>query len=248
MNTIGIKPTEIDIRRAHDRFHTEISWLDSWHSFSFSNHYDPANTHHGLLLVSNDDTVKAGTGFRTHPHQDMEIVTWVLDGELEHKDSEGNKGIIYPGLAQRMSAGTGIWHSEMNPKADKDVHFIQMWVVPDTQRITPGYEQLDINGHLAKGGLVPLPRGRDMTAPSQFDKKERSSGAVDFCPGETVTVPENAYVHLYVAKGSVHLEQAGSLNAGDAVRLTAAGARKLTADGTTGAEVLIWESEGTVQF
>lgn len=248
MNMIGRKPTEIDIRRAHERFHTEISWLDSWHSFSFSNHYDPGNTHHGLLLVSNDDTVKAGTGFRTHPHQDMEIVTWVLDGELEHKDSEGNKGIIYPGLAQRMSAGTGIWHSEMNPGADKDVHFIQMWVVPDTQRITPGYEQLDINGHLAKGGLVPVASGKGHDGAISIRQKGAVLWGGRLLPGETVTVPDNAQVHLYVAKGSVHLEQAGILNEGDAVRLTAAGARTLTADGTTGAEVLIWESEESIQF
>jgi redox-sensitive bicupin YhaK (pirin superfamily) len=248
MNTVGIKPTEIDIRRAHDRFHTEISWLDSWHSFSFSNHYDPANTHHGLLLVSNDDRVKASTGFRTHPHQDMEIVSWVLEGELEHKDSEGNKGIIYPGLAQRMSAGTGIWHSEMNPKVDKDVHFIQMWVLPDTQRITPGYEQLDINVHLAKGGLVPVASGKGHDGAISIRQKGAVLWGGRLLPGETATVPESVYVHLYVAKGSVHLEQAGSLNAGDAVRLTAAGARKLTADRTTGAEVLIWQSEGTVQL
>ena len=248
MNTISVKPSEIDIRRAHERFHTEISWLDSWHSFSFSNHYDAANTHHGLLLVSNDDTVKAGTGFRTHPHQDMEIVTWVLDGELEHKDSEGNKGIIYPGLAQRMSAGTGIWHSEMNPRADQDVHFIQMWVVPDTQRITPGYQQLDVNGYLAKGGLVPVASGKGQDSAISIRQKGAVLWAGRLQPGETVTVPDNAYVHLYVAKGSVQLEQAGRLNAGDAVRLTAAGARKLTADATSGAEVLIWESEGTIEF
>lgn len=85
----------VNVRRSHERFHTRISWLDSHHSFSFSRHYDPANTDHGLLLVSNDDIVRAGTGFSTHPHEDMEIVTWVLDGELEHKDSEGNSGIIY---------------------------------------------------------------------------------------------------------------------------------------------------------
>ncbi|OGW48981.1 MAG: quercetin 2,3-dioxygenase [Nitrospirae bacterium RBG_19FT_COMBO_58_9] len=248
MNTIGIQPTKVDIRRAHERFHTQISWLDSWHSFSFSNHYDPANTHHGLLLVSNDDTVKAGTGFRMHPHQDMEIVTWVLDGELEHKDSEGNKGILYPGLAQRMSAGTGIWHSEMNPSADKDVHFVQMWVVPDTERRTPGYEQLDINGHLAKGGLVPVASGKGHDGAISIGQKGAVLWGGRLLPGETVRVPDSTHVHLYVAKGSVHLEQAGSLSAGDAVRLTAAGARQLTADGTTGAEVLIWESEGTVQF
>ena len=98
----------IDLRRAEDRFHTRAGWLDSHHSFSFSRHYDPDNTHHGLLLVSNDDRVKGGTGFSTHPHRDMEIVTWVLSGRLEHKESEGNHGEIYPGLAQRMSAGTGI--------------------------------------------------------------------------------------------------------------------------------------------
>ena len=102
--------------------------------------------------MSNDDVVKPNTGFRTHPHHDMEIVTWVLDGELEHKDSEGNAGILYPGLAQRMSAGTGIWHSEMNPQTDKNVHFIQMWVPPDTERINPSYEQLDINRELERGG------------------------------------------------------------------------------------------------
>jgi redox-sensitive bicupin YhaK (pirin superfamily) len=166
---------------------------------------------------------------------------------LEHKDSEGNKGIIYPGLAQRMSAGTGIWHSEMN-QADKDVHFIQMWVVPDTQRITPGYQQLDINGHLAKGGLVPVASGKGHDSAISIHQKGAVLWAGRLQPGETVTVPDHAHVHLYVAKGSVCLEQAEKLNAGDAVRLTEAGARKLTADGATGSEVLIWESEGTVQF
>lgn len=248
MNTIDSKLSTVDIRLADERFHTEISWLDSWHSFSFSNHYDPANTHHGLLLVSNDDTVKAGTGFRTHPHQDMEIVTWVLEGELEHKDSEGNRGILYPGLAQRMSAGTGIWHSEMNPRSDQDVHFIQMWVMPDARRITPGYEQLDINGYLAKGGLVPVASGKGHESAISIRQKGAVLWAGRLQPGETVTVPDNAYVHLYVTKGSAHLEQAGSLNAGDAVRLTAAGARTLTADGKTGAEVLLWESNGTIEF
>src|SRR5207302_2596165 len=112
------------------------------------------------LLVNNDDIVRAGTGFETHPHRDMEIVTWALDGELEHKDSVGNRGVIYPGLAQRMSAGTGIWHSEMNASRGDDVHFIQMWVVPDGERVDPGYQQLDINSELAKGGLVPIASGR----------------------------------------------------------------------------------------
>src|SRR4028118_1761718 len=125
----------VDVRRRDSRFTTRIGWLDSKHSFSFGPHRDPRNTHFGLLLVSNDDVVAAGSGFDTHPHRDMEIITWVLDGELEHKDSEGNRGRIYPGRAQRMSAGSGIWHSEMNPRGDADVRLVQMWVVPDTERI-----------------------------------------------------------------------------------------------------------------
>src|SRR5690349_379211 len=140
----------VDVRRADERFATKMSWLDSKHSFSFGHHHDPANTHHGLLLVNNDDVVKPGTGFETHPHRDMEIVTWVLRGSLVHQDSEGHNGVIYPGLAQRMSAGTGILHSEKNdhlPREDgahtEPVHFVQMWVVPDEARIAPGYEQLE---------------------------------------------------------------------------------------------------------
>ena len=242
MNAIGIQRTKIDIRRAHERFHTEISWLDSWHSFSFSNHYDPANTHHGLLLVSNDDTVKAGTGFRTHPHQDMEIVTWVLDGELEHKDSDGNIGILYPGLAQRMSAGTGILHSEMNPQNDKDVHFIQMWVPPDTERIKPSYQQLDINRELGRGGLIPIASGRGHEAAISIKQQGAVLWGGRLNPGESVQIPDAPYVHLFIAKGGAELEGAGVLHSGDTVRLAAAGARRLTAEASTGAEVLIWET------
>lgn len=235
-----LKPI-LDIRRSHERFHTRTDWLDSHHSFSFGGHYDPSNTHHGLLLVSNDDVVKPGTGFMTHPHQDMEIVTWVLEGELEHKDSEGNKGIIYPGLAQRMSAGTGIWHSEMNPHGDEDVHFIQMWVLPDTERINPGYEQLDITAQLDRGGLVPIASGRGHNAAIRIRQKDAVLWGGRLKPGETAIVPDARFVHLYVAKGECQLDGAGPLRTGDAARLTAAGPRKLTADAVAGTEVLLWE-------
>ena len=171
----------------------------------------------------------------------MEIVTWVLDGELEHKDSEGNHGIIYPGLAQRMSAGTGIWHSEMNPQGDKPVHFIQMWVRPDTERITPGYEQLDINGPLSKGGLVPIASGRGHEAAISIRQKGAVLLGGRLGSRETVTVPDAPYVHVFVAKGSARLEDAGLLEAGDEARLTRAGGRSLTAEGN-GGEVLIWET------
>jgi redox-sensitive bicupin YhaK (pirin superfamily) len=232
----------IDVRRAADRFHTRTGWLDSRHSFSFSNHYDPENTGFGLLLVSNDDRVAAGTGFSTHPHRDMEIVTWVLSGELEHKDSQGNAGIIYPGLAQRMSAGTGIFHSEMNPRGEDDVHFVQMWVVPDTERIDPGYQQLDINADLARGGLVPVASGRGADSAIAIRQRGAALLAGRLRAGERVVLPDSRYVHLFVARGSVDLEGAGELQAGDAVRLTAAGTPALVA-GAEGAEVLAWEMD-----
>jgi len=231
----------VDIRRGGERFHTRAGWLDSYHSFSFSHHYDPANTHHGLLLVSNDDIIKAGTGFSTHPHQDMEIVTWVLDGELEHKDSVGNKGVIYPGLAQRMSAGTGIWHSEMNPRGDREVRLVQMWVLPDTESVNPAYEQLDINSRLEKGGLVPIASGRGHDAAIAIRQRGAVLWGGHLRPGESVQIPDAPFAHLYIAKGAAELEEAGHLVKGDAVRLTAAGARRLTADPTAGAELLLWE-------
>ena len=233
----------LDVRRKDARFKTEIPWLQSHHCFSFGGHFDPDNTHHGLLLVNNDDVVRAGTGFSTHPHRDMEIVTWVLDGELEHKDSEGHHGIIYPGLAQRMSAGTGIWHSEMNPSAQKDAHFIQMWVVPDTESAKPGYEQLDVNKELDRGGLVPIASGRGHHAAIKIGQKDAVLWGARLKGSQSVRVPEGKHLHLYVAKGAVELEGAGLLDAGDAVRLTAAGTPRLTADVARGAEILLWQTE-----
>lgn len=235
----------IDIRRENERFSTKIDWLDSCHSFSFGPHYDPKNINHGLLLVSNDDLVKPGAGFMTHPHQDMEIVTWVLDGELEHKDSEGNKGVIYPGLAQRMSAGSGIWHSEMNPSGKNPVRFVQMWVPPDTRRIKPGYEQLDINADLKSGALVPIASGRAHKGAISIRQKDAALWGGRLQAGQSVSLPDAPYVHFYVAKGSVQLEGAGALAPGDAARLTGAGGRRVTAGGD-GAEVLVWEMASSV--
>ena len=236
--TRGTSPT-IDVRRAEDRFVTRIGWLDSKHSFSFGHHRDPNNVGHGLLLVNNDDVVHAGSGFDTHPHRDMEIVTWVLSGELEHKDSEKNRGIIYPGLAQRMSAGTGIWHSEMNNSGTDDVHFVQMWVYPDTESVSPGYEQLDINAELDRGGLVPIASGKGHDAAISIRQRDAVLWGGRLRAGETVTVPEDRHVHVFVPRGTADLDQAGRLATGDAARLTEAGGLDLTA-GDDGAEVLVW--------
>jgi redox-sensitive bicupin YhaK (pirin superfamily) len=244
-----LSPT-VDVRRAGERFTTRIGWLDSKHSFSFSNHWDPDNTHHGVLLVNNDDIVTPGAGFDTHPHRDMEIVTWVLQGSLVHQDSEGNKGVIYPGLAQRMSAGTGILHSEKNDAwrhgvgdaHQEPVRFIQMWVLPDQHGIQPGYEQLEIADELLQGGLIPVASGMDKHADAaaiRIQNRHAALHAARMQPQDTVAVPDAPFVHLFVARGTVDLEGGGLLQAGDAVRLTGVGGQTLSA--VEPAEVLIWE-------
>jgi redox-sensitive bicupin YhaK (pirin superfamily) len=245
---------QVDVRRAEERFKTRLGWLDSKHSFSFSRHYDPANTHHGLLMVNNDDIVNPGTGFETHPHQDMEIVTWVLQGSLVHQDSEGHTGVIYPGLAQRMSAGTGILHSEKNDswrlsgEAHTDpVHFVQMWVVPDESRITPGYEQLEIDHELLSGRLVPVASGmpgHEGAAAIRIKNRYAALHAARLQPGQSVQLPEAPFLHFFVPRGSVTLEGAGQLAAGDAVRFTATGGQQVTA--VEPAEILVWEMHATV--
>jgi redox-sensitive bicupin YhaK (pirin superfamily) len=255
--TTSLTP-HVDVRRADQRFATDIGWLDSKHSFSFGHHYDGSNTHHGLLLVNNDDIVAPGTGFETHPHRDMEIVTWVLRGELVHQDSEGHNGVIYPGLAQRMSAGTGILHSEKNDSRkltnaaarnlperaehDDPVHFVQMWVVPDESGIAPGYEQLEIADDLLRGQLVPVASGmerHDGASAIRIKNRYAALHAARLQPGDSVELPDAPYLHLFVPVGTVTLEGAGELHEGDAVRFTATGGQRVSA--TAAAEILVWE-------
>ncbi len=246
----------VDVRRAGHRFHTSIDWLDSRHSFSFGSHYDPANTHFGVLMVSNDDVVKADAGFETHPHRDMEIVTWVLEGSLVHQDSTGHSGLIHPGLAQRMSAGSGILHSEKNDawrsaphqRHPQDAHFVQMWVVPDTERITPGYEQLDISSALDTGGLIVVASGMAKHAEDRaisIRQEHAALYAARLRPGASTETPVAPLAHLFVARGSVELEGTGILGTGDSARVARAEGERVTA-GPDGAEVLIWEMHATL--
>ncbi len=242
--------TTYDVRRSGARFSTRTSWLDSRHSFSFGGHYDPANTHFGLLLVSNDDVVTPGAGFETHPHRDMEIVTWVLEGALVHQDSEGHSGVIYPGLAQRMTAGHGILHSEKNdswrltggPEHRDPVHFVQMWVLPDESGLTPGYEQQEIADADLRSGLTVvasgLDRDRDLAA-IRIRQRHAALHAGRLAANEGVDLPTAPLAHLYVARGTVDLEGIGVLTKGDAVRITQPEGQRLTA--TDDAELLIWE-------
>ncbi|MBO4205896.1 pirin family protein [Micromonospora echinofusca] len=251
--TTPLTPT-VDVRRAADRFATRIAWLDSRHSFSFGRHHDPDNTHHGLLLVNNDDQVRSGTGFETHPHQDMEIVTWVLRGSLVHQDSTGHSGVVYPGLAQRMSAGTGILHSEKNDayrlepdRPQEPVHFVQMWVVPDESGITPGYEQREIDDTLLAGDLVPVASGmerHDGTTAIRIRNRYAALHAARLQPGQSVLLPEAPYLHLFVPRGAVAVEGVGLLGTGDAVRFTATGGQRVTAGEP--AEILVWEMHATL--
>jgi redox-sensitive bicupin YhaK (pirin superfamily) len=232
----------VEIHRAAERFRTAEDWLESWHSFSFGGHYDPANVGFGFLVAHNDETVAPGTGFGTHPHQDLEIVTWVLQGALAHQDSVGNSGSVHPGLAQRMSAGSGIRHSEWNDGAEP-VHYVQMWVRPDRFDLPPSYEQAELD--LSTGELIPVASGLAKHASStaiHINQPGAGMSVARLGPAQVVQLPAAPYVHLFVATGTADLEGAGELGAGDTVRLNDAG-KRVTA-GPQGAEVVVWEMYG----
>ncbi len=238
--TGGVRETgavRVEVRRAADRFVTETDGISSRHSFSFGAHYDPGDLGHALLVAHNDDLVAPGAGYATHPHRDLEIVTWVLDGGLRHEDSHGHGGLVVPGLVQRLSAGSGVLHSERNDAATgASVRFVQMWLRPDEPGGDPSYAQHDAGTDLAAGGLVPL--AGPGTAVSL---RTRSAVLHAARPGAggAVELPPAPAVHLFLARGSAELAGAGRLGEGDAVRLEQAGARRVVA-GPDGCELLAW--------
>lgn len=229
----------IEVRRAGERFVTLAEGRTTQHSFSFDSHYDPTNVECGFLVCHNDDRVDAGHGYPQHPHRDLEIVTWVLDGALRHRDSTGEAGVILPGQVQRLSAGSGVLHEEV---ADGPVHFVQMWVRPDEPGLAPSYEQRDVGQALGRGGWVTCASG----IPSQSDTAavrlhNRRSGlhAARLLPGDTIRLPVAAVMHLFVARGDVEMESLGGLDTADAARLFGTGGQAITAP--NGAELLLWE-------
>lgn len=236
----------VDVRRAGQRFSTRTEWLDSRHGFSFGAHYDPDNVAHGRLLVNNDDLIRSGSGFADHPHRDAEIVTWVLSGSLVHQDSTGHRGVIYRGLAQRMTAGAGIVHSERNDafrldatRAAEPVHFVQMWVRPDESGLAPSYQQRELDPAELSRSWLPVASGHHPDAAVSLGTRDSTLWVTVLEKGVTRTLPRAAFVHLYVASGQLELESAGRLDTGDSVRLTGAAGLRVT--GLSRAEVLVWQ-------
>lgn len=239
----------VQVKRAGARTYERLDWLESWHSFSGPQYRRGTDSHFGVLVNHDHGSVAAGTGFDTHYHRNMEIVTWVLDGSLVHQDTRGHAGIIHPGLAQRMTAGSGILHSERNDSwrldgapHDRDVEFVQMWVVPDAAGVTPSYEQQDIAPELDAGALVLVASGLDRhvdDAAIHLRNRFAAMHAARLAPGGRVQLPAAPYVHVYVPRGSVDVEGVGVLDAGDAARLTAETGRRVTA--RSASEILVWE-------
>ena len=233
----------VEVRRATSRPSTSADGLVSRHSFSFGPHYDPDNVGHAVLVAHNDDDIRSGAGYASHPHRDLEIVTWVLEGGLRHEDSEGHAGVVVPGLLQRLSAGSGVRHSEHHDLASgPGVHFVQMWVLPDEAGLTPSYAQHDVGPRLDGGDLVPVASGRpglraDVAVP--VHNRDATLHVARLADGASVELPDAPYLHVFVARGAAGLEAAGRLDEGDAVRLTGAGGVRLTAAGPC--EVLVWE-------
>jgi redox-sensitive bicupin YhaK (pirin superfamily) len=229
-----------EVRRAADRFVTEAPGRTTWHSFSFDRHYDPGNVALGFLVSHNDDRVEPGAGYPDHPHRELEIVTWVLEGALRHEDSTGRGGVVVPGTVQRMSAGTGVRHSEVND-GPGPVHFVQMWVQPDESGRDPSYAQRDVGPALAAGGWVTLASGIPAhagVAAVPLGNARAGLHAARLPAGGVVTLPEAPVLHVFVARGSVEVEGVGGLATGDALRLATGGRGVAT---PTGAELLVWE-------
>jgi hypothetical protein len=227
------------LRRSQERGHANHGWLDSFHSFSFADYHDPAHMGFGPLRVINEDRVQPGMGFGTHGHRDMEIISYVLEGALEHKDSLGNGSVIRPGDVQRMSAGTGVRHSEFNPSAAEPVHFLQIWIEPSVRGVTPGYEEKAFDAAAKRGRLclVASPDGRDGSVTIHQDAFVYATlldGAQSFV--HAVAPGRRAYVH--VARGEATVN-GHVLKAGDALK--AADVAEIRMEGGRDAEVLLFD-------
>ena len=236
---IEMETDMIALRKAHERGHANHGWLDSYFSFSFAEYHDPQHMGFSALRVINEDVVQPGKGFGTHGHRDMEIVTYILEGALEHKDSMGNGSVIRPGDVQRMSAGSGVQHSEFNPSQSEPVHLLQIWILPNVRGIEPEYEETHFDAASKRGRLrlIAASDGRDGAVTihqdaalyaALLDGAERASHAL--------AAGRKAYVH--VARGSVTVN-GNALGAGDALK--ASGESALVLERGDNAEILLFD-------
>jgi len=229
----------ITVRPGAERGHFDHGWLDTYHTFSFASYHDPRHMGFRSLRVINEDRVKPAEGFGTHAHRDMEILTWVLEGALEHKDSMGNGSIIRPGDIQRMSAGTGVTHSEFNPSREEPVHLLQIWLLPGQRGLTPGYEEKRFPPETRRGGLR-LIAARDGREGAVTVHQDADLWTALLAPGESVrhVLEPGRHAWLHVARGTV-TANGMSLGAGDGAAVS--GEKDVEVKATDRAEILLFD-------
>ncbi len=229
----------ITIRAAGERGHAEHGWLNSYHTFSFADYHDPKHMGFRSLRVINDDRVAPGQGFGKHPHRDMEIVSYVLEGGIEHKDSMGTGSVIAPGDVQRMSAGTGVFHSEYNASKTEPVHFLQIWIVPTQRGLAPGYEQKRFSDEEKQGRLrlVASPDGREASVTVHADVLVYS-GLFEEGQAAELALAAGRHAWVHVARGRARVN-GHDLAEGDGAGLSAE--PKVRVEGIAGAEVLVFD-------
>ena len=229
----------INIRKSEDRGHFDLGWLDTYHTFSFDQYYDPAHMHFRSLRVMNEDRVQPSNGFPTHSHRDMEILTYILSGELEHSDSMGNGSVIRPGDVQRMSAGSGVSHSEFNPSGTETVHLLQIWILPERHGLKPSYEEKHFSDEERRGQLrlIAANDGREGAVTIHQDAQVY---AAVLEAGQAVVHPlkESRHAWLQVARGTITLNEV-ELKQGDGAAVSKE--NKLVIAAHDRAEVLLFD-------
>ena len=229
----------LTVRKGHDRGYANHGWLQSYHSFSFAEYYDPEHMHFSVLRVINDDTVAAGKGFGTHPHRDMEIITYMLYGELQHKDSIGNGSVIKAGDVQRMTAGTGIVHSEFNASHTDSVHFLQIWILPEHLNLQPGYEDKHFTAAQKLNRWCLIAAKDNNTAALKVHQDMQLYATILTTDAElTYLANENRSLYLHVAIGKVEVG-GQKLTAGDALMLN--GGVELAIKANAESELLLFD-------
>lgn len=235
------------VRKGHDRGYANHGWLQSYHSFSFAEYYDPQHMHFSVLRVINDDTVAPGKGFGTHPHRDMEIITYMLHGELQHKDSIGNGSVIKAGDVQRMTAGTGIVHSEFNASHNDSVHFLQIWILPERLNLQPGYEDKHFTASQKLNQWCLIAAKPDHTAVSPEQLRDALKVHQDMQLYATIlnagaeltySAKENRSLYLHVAIGNIEVD-GQKLTTGDALMLN--GSVELAIKANAESELLLFD-------